>query len=114
MINTSESSTTHLVLVPSYNTGPALLETVKSALQFWRPVWVIVDGSTDASGDKLKAHESELWGLKVISLPRNRGKEPQCWPGCRRRKQPDSGMPLSWMRTGNTLPTGSFMHAAFG
>lgn len=39
-----------LVLIPSYNTGAALLErTVRSALSQWQDVWVVIDGSTDGS-----------------------------------------------------------------
>jgi hypothetical protein len=40
-------SATHIVLIPSYNPGPKVYETVRPALRCWNPVWVIVDGSTD-------------------------------------------------------------------
>ncbi|HEY9197863.1 MAG TPA: glycosyltransferase family 2 protein, partial [Gammaproteobacteria bacterium] len=40
-------STTHLVLIPSYNPGAKVYETVRAARQHWTPVWVVVDGSTD-------------------------------------------------------------------
>ena len=40
-------SNTHLVLIPSYNTGTRVVDTVRKALEFWNPVWVVVDGSTD-------------------------------------------------------------------
>ena len=36
-------SSTHLLLIPSYNTGPRLLDTVREALAHWQPVWVVVD-----------------------------------------------------------------------
>ena len=42
-------SATHLVLIPSYNAGPKLFETVRDARRAWTPVWVVVDGSTDES-----------------------------------------------------------------
>ena len=42
-------SPTHLVLIPSYNPGPQVLETVRQARAQWTPVWVVVDGSTDGS-----------------------------------------------------------------
>lgn len=74
MTRPPETSTSHLVLIPSYNTGRALLETVTEALQFWRPVWVVIDGSTDGSGEQLAEVESKLVGLRVISLPTNQGK----------------------------------------
>ena len=38
-------SSTHLVLIPSYNPGPKVYETVRGALAQWAPVWVVVDGS---------------------------------------------------------------------
>ncbi|MGP1681677.1 MAG: glycosyltransferase family 2 protein, partial [Giesbergeria sp.] len=39
-------SATHLVLIPSYNSGPKVCETVTQARAHWNPVWVVVDGST--------------------------------------------------------------------
>ncbi len=70
----SSASQSHLVLIPSYNTGPILLDTVGQARQHWNPVWVVVDGSDDGSADELlKMHQSDS-GLRVFILPRNRGK----------------------------------------
>ena len=43
-------SATHVVLIPSYNTGSTVYATVRSAREVWNPVWVVVDGSTDGSG----------------------------------------------------------------
>ena len=45
----SAPSATHLVLIPSYNPGPKVFETVRAARAQWTPVWVVVDGSTDGS-----------------------------------------------------------------
>ena len=42
-------STTHLVLIPSYNPGPAVYETVREARARWAPVWVVIDGSDDGT-----------------------------------------------------------------
>jgi glycosyltransferase involved in cell wall biosynthesis len=67
-------STTHLVLIPSYNTGPKLLQTVHDARQAWDPVWVVVDGSTDGSIAALLQLTREDASLRVLSLARNRGK----------------------------------------
>jgi glycosyltransferase involved in cell wall biosynthesis len=67
-------SSTHLVLIPSYNPGPRLLPTVRAALEQWAPVWVVVDGSTDGSAEQLRALAAEHTDLKVWVLPRNRGK----------------------------------------
>jgi len=67
-------STTHLVLIPSYNTGFKLLETIKAALNCWQPVWVVVDGSTDGSAAAIIEMEKQSAGLRVICLDANCGK----------------------------------------
>src|SRR6202171_757255 len=68
------SSATHLVLIPSYNPGPKVFSTVSAALEHWSPVWVIVDGSTDGSGERLSAMTATTPGLRVMLLPENQGK----------------------------------------
>ena len=67
-------SPTHLVLIPSYNPGPKVYETVRAARQYWNPVWVVVDGSTDGTAEGLLAIATRDTGLRVIVLPRNQGK----------------------------------------
>jgi glycosyltransferase involved in cell wall biosynthesis len=67
-------STTHLVLIPSYNPGPKVYETVRAARARWAPVWVIVDGSTDGSAAGLLGLAREDPQLRIEVLPRNRGK----------------------------------------
>lgn len=67
-------SSTHLVLIPSYNPGPRLLPTVEEALRQWRPVWVVIDGSTDESAQSLASLASREPALRVIQRPRNGGK----------------------------------------
>lgn len=67
-------STTHLVLIPSYNTGETVFKTVREARQYWNPVWVVVDGSTDGTDEGLKRMAEHDSGLKVLVLPRNQGK----------------------------------------
>ncbi|PWU10825.1 MAG: glycosyl transferase family 2 [Verrucomicrobia bacterium] len=62
----------HLILIPSYNSGPCLLEAVRAAANAWTPVWVIIDGSTDGSLERLRAAAIE--GVQVYSLPKNSGK----------------------------------------
>jgi glycosyltransferase involved in cell wall biosynthesis len=69
-----ERSRTHLVLIPSYNPGPVVYETVREARRYWSPVWVVVDGSTDATPARLEAMAREDPELRVIVLPRNVGK----------------------------------------
>jgi glycosyltransferase involved in cell wall biosynthesis len=68
------ASTSHLVLIPSYNPGPKVRETVLGARAHWAPVWVVVDGSTDGSAETLQAMAAGDPGLRVIVLPRNLGK----------------------------------------
>lgn len=67
-------SNTHLVLIPSYDTGDKVLETVRSARGFWEPVWVVVDGSTDGTAEGLQALAAVDSGLRVFVLPENQGK----------------------------------------
>lgn len=68
------SSTTHVVLIPSYNAGPKLASTVREARAAWAPVWVVVDGSTDGSERDVVAWSRDDPGLRVIVLPVNGGK----------------------------------------
>src|SRR4051794_21576870 len=67
-------SATHLVLIPSYNPGPKVLETVRVARENWNPVWVVIDGSTDGTTASLQAMADADAGLHVITLERNMGK----------------------------------------
>ena len=64
----------HLVLIPSYNTGRKLLETVLEARRYWDPVWIVVDGSTDGSVAALQALAADDSGVNVLVLPCNQGK----------------------------------------
>lgn len=62
-------SSTHLVLIPSYDSGPMLRRTVAEALGRWAPVLVVVDGSSDGSDTGLEGE-----GLTVLRRPDNAGK----------------------------------------
>lgn len=68
------ASSSHIVLIPSYNPGEKVYETVHSARQYWNPVWVVVDGSNDGSEVILQKMAAEDAGLRVIYLPQNKGK----------------------------------------
>jgi glycosyltransferase involved in cell wall biosynthesis len=68
------ASSTHLVLIPSYNTGPRLIETVTEALAQWNPVWVMIDGSTDGSDVPLQALAERDSRVRVIRREHNGGK----------------------------------------
>lgn len=63
-----------LVLIPCYNPGHKVLDTVRAAREAWSPVWVIVDGSTDGSTEALQALAATDPELIVQVLPHNQGK----------------------------------------
>ena len=67
-------SSTHLVLIPSYNPGEKVFDTVADARAQWTPVWIVVDGSTDGTPERLLRLADADPGLRVIVLPDNRGK----------------------------------------
>ncbi len=69
-----ERSATHLVVIPSYNPGAKVYDTVRAAREQWEPVWVVVDGSTDGTAEGLQALAAADPGLRVVVLPQNRGK----------------------------------------
>lgn len=68
------ASCTHLVIIPSYNPGKKVYETVRDARQYWNPVWVVIDGSTDGTAAVLQAIATDDAGLRIIELSRNQGK----------------------------------------
>ena len=68
------TSRSHLVLIPSYNTGTKVIEVVCHALAVWQPVWVVIDGSTDGTAESLQELATNNSKLKVFTLPYNQGK----------------------------------------
>ncbi len=80
-------SRTHLVLIPSYNTGERLFSTVAAARAQWSPVWVVIDGSTDGTGERLQAMAETDPGLRVWLLPENQGKGSAVLHGLRMAEQ---------------------------
>jgi len=64
----------HLVLIPSYNPGEKVFETLAAARAQWSPVWVVVDGSTDGTTERLLVLAQNDPGLRVLVLPENQGK----------------------------------------
>ncbi|WNV05415.1 glycosyltransferase family 2 protein [Candidatus Methylospira mobilis] len=63
-----------LILIPSYNPGRKVYETVAAARRQQVPVWIVVDGSTDGTIETLQSMATEDPDLRVIVLPRNQGK----------------------------------------
>ena len=58
------------MVIPSYNSGARLLDTVQAALAEWPAVWVVLDGSTDRSEEAL----GQCRGLRLIRRAKNGGK----------------------------------------
>jgi Glycosyl transferase family 2 len=67
-------SNTHLVLIPSFNTGSLLAGTVAAARACWAPVWVVIDGSTDGSAAAIEAMARADPAVRLLRLSRNQGK----------------------------------------
>jgi glycosyltransferase involved in cell wall biosynthesis len=67
-------SSSHLVLIPSYNPGRKVYDTVREACAQWNPVWVVVDGSDDGTAQGLIGMAAQDSALQVLVLPENRGK----------------------------------------
>ena len=81
-ISAIERSRTHLVLIPSYNPGPKVYETVRGALAHWQPVWVVVDGSSDGTPQQLLELAAKEPGLRVLVREKNAGKGAAVLLGC--------------------------------
>jgi len=73
-VSTQLVSATHVVVIPSYNTGHTVYATVRAARAAWSPVRVVVDGSDDGTAEGLRALAASDPGLLVEVLPRNVGK----------------------------------------
>jgi glycosyltransferase involved in cell wall biosynthesis len=71
---TGPGSATHLVLIPSYNPGRRLGDTLTAVLEHWSPVWVVDDGSSDSSTAAATEIAARDGRVRVIVRPRNGGK----------------------------------------
>jgi len=65
-----DADAARLVLIPTYNTGAKLAETVCDAARRWQPILVVVDGSTDGSADFLAGQP----GQRLLRRTENGGK----------------------------------------
>ena len=65
-------SSSHCLLIPSYNSGLRVLDVVRAAAAHWNPVWVFVDGSSDDSLEALQ--NADIPGVHIWPLFPNRGK----------------------------------------
>jgi len=73
-VSAGEPSRSRLVVIPSYNPGPQVYQTVRAARAHWTPVWVVVDGSDDGTHEGLERMAATDPGLRVLALERNSGK----------------------------------------
>jgi glycosyltransferase involved in cell wall biosynthesis len=107
-------SRTHLVIIPSYNPGAQVYETVRDARLRWAPVWVVVDGSTDGTAEGLQRMAAEDPQLKLIVLPVNRGKGSAVFAGLQAAQQAGFTHALTMDSDGqhpaDLIP--SFMHSS--
>lgn len=77
-----------LILMPSYNTGRILHETVIGALNAGCPLWVIIDGSTDGSHEPLQSLQNEQTpDFRLLILEKNSGKGAALLHGLRQAEQ---------------------------
>ncbi|MFV0338245.1 MAG: glycosyltransferase family 2 protein [Chthoniobacterales bacterium] len=72
------SAINHGILIPSYNSGQALLKTCSEALTCKLPTLVVLDGCSDNSEEFLQKYLTEnavsSAALEILSLPTNEGK----------------------------------------
>jgi glycosyltransferase involved in cell wall biosynthesis len=68
------TAATHVVLLPTYNTGPRLASVIAEVVRQWPHVLVVIDGSTDGSDQPVHELARREPGLSVLTLPRNSGK----------------------------------------
>ena len=72
--DTPPASRTHVVVIPSFDTGSQVYKTVNAARARWQPVFVVVDGSRDGTGEGLQQMAANDPGLRVWVLQHNQGK----------------------------------------
>ena len=70
----TRTSPQHVVLIPSYNTGSRLFETIAEVRQRGLPVIVVIDGSSDSTGEELVRRAVDDPALYACVLPHNQGK----------------------------------------
>ena len=111
---TQAASTTHVVVIPSYDTGPTVYETVRAARTQWQPVYVVVDGSRDGTAEGLQAMAAGDPGLRVWLLPHNQGKGAAVLHGLQQARAAGFSHALTMDANGQHPPTciDEFMRAS--
>jgi glycosyltransferase involved in cell wall biosynthesis len=72
--NMTSNRAAHVVLIPSYNTGARLFDTIAGVRARGLPVIVVIDGSTDGTGETLIRVAEREPDLFACALPMNLGK----------------------------------------
>jgi glycosyltransferase involved in cell wall biosynthesis len=62
------------VVIPSYNSGPLLEQTVRAVMAVWQPVIVVIDGTTDGGDLPVIRMAQNEPGLHVLAQNGNTGK----------------------------------------
>jgi len=111
---TPAASATHVVVIPSYDTGPTVYQTVRAARAAWQPVYVVVDGSRDGTGAGLQAMAADDPGLRVWLLPHNQGKGAAVLHGLQQAHAAGFSHALTMDADGQHAPASivEFMHAS--
>ena len=111
---TQPASATHVVVIPSYDTGPTVYDTVRAARAMWQPVYVVVDGSRDGTGEGLQAMAAGDPGLRVWLLPHNQGKGAAVLHGVQQAHAAGFSHALTMDADGQHAPAciGEFMQAS--
>lgn len=73
-MNEISSAQRRCVIIPSYNSGKLLKQTVSEVLALCKEVIVVIDGSTDESSDTLASLTVLEPTLHLLTLPQNQGK----------------------------------------
>lgn len=69
-------SRSHVLVIPSYNPGPVVLDVVSELTRrpFGIPIWVMIDGSDDGTPEQLAELAETSDHLRLFRFPENRGK----------------------------------------
>jgi glycosyltransferase involved in cell wall biosynthesis len=81
-----------------------LRPTILTVLEEWKPVWVVLDGSTDSSVAEAHDLQRDHSELRLFSLSQNHGKGGAALVAMKAPWMQDSHMRFSWMRTDSIPP----------